>query len=381
MKKFFQFCIVFFVLSFSLLADRVIFNNREILECYIQSIERDTVTIKTKEGNVKVLSKRNIAGVFYNNEYYERDDLSKVIPAGRESSQVATPEETKESGTTIIREKIIEKGSSDPACCQKFIDKFGDIETTREENNKRSVDILKEEIEYLKEERNRKDREKSLDDEFKKNVDKRLTELEIRNRRLEKYLNMDEQMVDYYNRKRSPWDLVWRSTVFPGWGHRYAKEDYTGNAYSTAIMIAFGLGYFIQMQSDVLIDAATDKLITDYMVRSTLFPVPNSLSNTTILQTFGSYQSSVNAVNSQKKFGGLLVSAAVGLYVIQIVHSFFTGLEWSKSRPRDYSKEELIKPVSGFDIHVIPDNINSQITGRVNNQIGTRAFAEYRFVF
>jgi hypothetical protein len=62
---------------------------------------------------------------------------------------------------------------------------------------------------------------------LRKMMDKRLASTEIRIRRLEKYLGMDEAMIDYYQRKRSPWDLVWRSAVFPGWGHRYAREEYT----------------------------------------------------------------------------------------------------------------------------------------------------------
>jgi hypothetical protein len=63
----------------------------------------------------------------------------------------------------------------------------------------------------------------------------------------------------------------------------------------------------------------------------------------------------MNAVNSQKQLSSILINGAILLYGIQLVHAYFTGVEWAKSSPRDYSNESLLKAPVSWNFHTVPD--------------------------
>ena len=128
-------------------------------------------------------------------------------------------------------------------------------------------------------------------------------------------------MVGYFQRKRSPWDLVWRSALFPGWGHRYAREDYTGNSYSTTVPLLLGFGFVFDYVAKSGQTAANDALYNGVVIRSIQYSslgISSTYSNTFILSSFATHNTSMTAVNSQKELSQNLLNAAVGLYLIQL---------------------------------------------------------------
>ena len=250
----------------------------------------------------------------------------------------------------VVNEKT-EKVIVDKELTNSVMQKFEDADKRRQQATTEEIQIIREELEYLKKEKERLMKINQGDEEFRKTMDKRLASTEIRIRRLEKYLGMDEAMVDYYQRKRSPWDLVWRSAVFPGWGHRYAREDYTGNTYSTSIIVLAALGFIVDYEVKAATDAAQTALFNSVVVKNYQYSslgIPATFSNTFVLNSYATYNSAMSAIDSQRQLSQNFYTAAIGLYLIQIVHAYFTGLEWSKIQPRDYTNEGLLKP-TGFN--------------------------------
>ena len=83
-----------------------------------------------------------------------------------------------------------------------------------------------------------------------------------------------------------------------------------------------------------------------------------------VASSFSTYASTVSAIDTQKELAGNFLNAAIGLYLIQLVHSYFTGVEWAKVQPRDYSNEGLLKP-TGFNFKSKPDsNFQTRIPER-----------------
>ena len=85
--------------------------------------------------------------------------------------------------------------------------------------------------------------------------------------------------------------------------------------------------------------------------------IPATYSNTFVLNSFASYNSAMSAVDSQRQLSQNLYSAAIGLYLIQLVHAYFTGVEWSKVQSKDYTNEGLLKP-TGFNFKSKVDTNN-----------------------
>jgi hypothetical protein len=266
-------------------------------------------------------------------------------------------------------ERVIERSNVDKEWVESLIKRIEDIENKREENSKAQLDLTRTELEYLKKDREKLKDEIKRSEETRKELDKRYAETEIRNRRLEKYLAMDETMVDYYKRKRSPWDLVWRSSLFPGWGHRYAREDFVGNTYTTIFLLFIPVGYLIEYQTHAARQIVKDKLIDDVIIRPyslqslTGGTVPASFSPTGAftVKSYIDYNSTMNALDDQERLGQNFYNAAILIYLAQIVHSYFTGVEWAKKEPRDYSNESL--KTSRIDFKFKNDPWAGQFTG------------------
>ncbi len=259
----------------------------------------------------------------------------------------------------VVSEKS-EKIIVDKELTNSVMQKFEDADKRRQQATSEEIQVLKDELEYLKKEKEKLIKQNQGDEEFKKMMDKRLASTEIRIRRLEKYLGMDEGMIDYYQRKRSPWDLVWRSAIFPGWGHRYAREDYIGNTYSTSIIVLAALGFLVNYEANAASDTAKTALFNSVVVKNYQYSslgIPSNFSNTFVLNSFASYNTAMSAVDTQKHLSQNFYTAAIGLYLIQLIHAYMTGLEWSKIQPKDYTNEGLLKP-TGFNFKSKVDTNN-----------------------
>lgn len=344
-----------FIFLFPLIihADRVILKNGQTLDGIVESQSEGMVYFKTEKGEELKIKKESVVSLIY--------DESKVTVRPKVSSTDQSPKENsvpaRQGG--IDREKITERVSVDRDLTDSVMKKFEDADKRRDNQIQKELELLREELKYLKEERDRLAKNNQDTEEFKKTMDTRMAGLEIRIRRLERYLAMDETMVEYYQSPRSPWDIVKRSAIFPGWGHRYAKEEYTGNAYSTSFIVLLALGYLVKYQADAAEEAVKDKFNGDIMLKSfqnsSLGLSNSTIGTTTLLSTYNSYEKSMNAVDSQKKLGSLLINGAIVLYGIQLVHAYFTGVDWAKSSPRDYSNESLLKSPVSWNFSTIPD--------------------------
>ncbi len=219
--------------------------------------------------------------------------------------------------------------------------KFEDADKRRKNQVKGELELLREELRYLKEEKERLAKIDKDNEEFRKDMDKRMAGLEIRIRRLERYLAMDETMIEYYQTPRSPWEIVKRSAIFPGWGHRYAREEYTGNIYSTAFISLFVLGYLINFQAKL----SKSSVKNDFNNRLALSAFLGGSGGILLFNTYISYDKKINEINNRKQFENLFINGAILLYGIQLVHAF-TGVEWAKSSPRDHNESLLKSPVS-----------------------------------
>ncbi len=346
-----------FLFPFSLLhADKIILKTGEIFEGTVDYQTVDTIFFKRKDGEKVQIKKDSVRGITY-----DKPSKQKESPMEEDSNSIRTnPSNPKEDQKNFAfsREKITEKVTIDKELTNSIMKKFEDADKRRESQIQQELKFLEEELQFLKKERERLSKERQDMEEFKKTMDKRMAVLEIRIRRLERYLAMDETMVEYYQSPRSPWEIVKRSAIFPGWGHRYAREEYTGNAYSTSFLGLLAVGFFIKFQADSAEENVKDKFNSDITIRSLQFSSLGGggiLSTTSLLTTFSSYERSMNGINSQKQLSSILINGAILLYGIQLVHAYFTGVEWAKSSPRDYSNESLLKSPVSWNFHTVPD--------------------------
>jgi hypothetical protein len=379
--------ILFLFIGFHLFADKIILKNGKSVQGEVISQNSGVVIIQTAQGKKRISMKEVISVVYVETKAKPARVVQRKKEIPNEPEKSFTPKE--ESKPIIITEeaprnseRILEKTEKitvDKELTDKVMQKFEDADKRRAEQTKGEVEALKEEIDYLKKE---KDRTKTLNDEnekLKKEMDKRTAGLEIRTRRLEKYLGMDETMVDYYQKPRSPWDLVWRSALFPGWGHRYAREDYTGNTYTSTILILLPIAYFINYQANVAkqaLDSSLETKIVSTYLQYTSVGLPVLITNASLYRIYRNYETAIVAIDSQKEFSTILFNSAIFIYLFQIGHAYVTGVEWAKTKPRNYSNEELMKQ-TGFNFRTIPDN---QIQFG-SNQRGVEYRMEYSTIF
>lgn len=364
--------IVLFLFPLMLVADRIRLKNGRLIKGTVVKQKNGLVTIKLDKPshgkNTIRIWKKDIVSMLYvepKRSRRRRRKTKRRRPARKQTAKQVrqnnrTSQTTANSNNQAViqKEKVTEKITVDKELTDNVMQKFEDADKRREKSIQSEIDVLQDELEYLKAEKERLKKNNDDDEKFRKLMDKRMSGLEIRIRRLEKYLGMDESMVEYYQQKRSPWDLVKRSAIFPGWGHRYARQEYTGNTYSTLFITFLVLGYFIDYQAEFGKETVNNtfetKMITQSLQMQAFPGLSSGLSNSALYSVYGSYKDGMDAVNSQKKLAGNFYTAAFVLYGMQLVHAYFTGVEWAKSKPRDYSNEELMRPV-GWDLNIQPD--------------------------
>jgi prefoldin subunit 5 len=350
-------------------ADKAILKNGQTLNGNVESQSDGLVFFRVTNGELMTIKKDDIVTLIYaESRVTIRPKSSEQAP----SVQASEPTKTTSPVMVSDRERITERVSVDKDLTESVMKRFDDADKRRDNQIQSQMDLLREELKYLKEEKERLAKSNQDNEEFRKTLDKRMAGLEIRIRRLERYLGMDETMIEYYQKPRSPWDLVRRSALFPGWGHRYAREEYTGNVYSTTFIILLGLGYFVNYQAESAEKTVKDKFNGDIAVRalqSSSIGASDAIATTTLLSTYNGYQTSMNGVNSQKRLGSILFNGAIVLYGVQLVHAYFTGVDWAKSSPRDYSNESLLKSPVSWNFQMTPDL--PPVSFSTNANIGT----------
>ncbi|MCB1192381.1 MAG: hypothetical protein H7A23_21035 [Leptospiraceae bacterium] len=351
------FCFMSIVFPLVMQADTVYMKNGKRIDGLISSQSHEIIIIITNDGEVKKLNKSDTSKIFFTQGQGENKKPTPPKPYKKKAEKKNDKEDqgnrqSQGQGDLKNYNNIIVKSK----CCELY-------------------DALERRVGHLED-------AKREYDKWRKTVEKREAEHEIRLRRLEKYLGMDESMVDYYSRKRSPWDLVWRSTLFPGWGHRYAREEYIGNAYTTSIFLLAGLGWFITYEASALERVAKDKLITEAIVKPAAYSNILGASIGSINDLLGvsnaaDYYNATNAISSQKKLGIQMMNLAGYIYLFQIAHAYFTGLDWARTQPRDYSPSGL-QSMRGFNFSINRDRFTG-LNGIGNSS--TYSQLDYTFSF
>ncbi|MBP9887767.1 MAG: hypothetical protein KBF93_15815 [Leptospiraceae bacterium] len=224
--------------------------------------------------------------------------------------------------------------------------------------------------------------------------EKDLDELKKRTRRMERYLDIDPDIEDYYAKPRSMWSLVWRSALIPGWGLSYGRDEGFGTAYTTLFFIAGlgGLGYKSALND--LDNSLNEKFINDFIVKpyalsilrdgaisnsSSTTEIANITNNLTTYQTYEStikfvkYLQSRDTFNQQVENSEKLIAFAVGLYAVQLIHTAIYGYFWAKRIPRNFSEEKS----AGWKIQVSPLARRNPLTNTQDYQMELG----YRFEF
>lgn len=224
--------------------------------------------------------------------------------------------------------------------------------------------------------------------------EKDLDELKKRTRRMERYLEIDPDIEDYYAKPRSMWSLVWRSALIPGWGLSYGRDEGFSTFYTTAFFLAGfgGLGYRSALED--IDKSLNETFINDFIVKPYALSVlrSNIESNSTTtseittltnnLATYQNYESTIKIVkyiqdregyNKQVENSERLISFTLGIYAIQLIHSAVYGYFWAKRVPRNFSEEKS----AGWKLQVSPLARRNPLT---NTQDYQMEFG-YRFEF
>ena len=210
-----------FLFPIFMYSDSIVLKNGKRIQGVVKNQENNIVTIITSSGETKQIKKQDIVSMIYASSPAKNKPKENKKPAVANTTPNKPENKSKDEFNENLfssnekvqinnNEKLVEKTEKitvDKELTNSVMQKFEDADKRRLDATSSEIQVLKEELEYLKKEKERLQKLSNADDEFKKTLDKRMAGLEIRIRRLEKYLGMDESMVEYYQRKRSPWDL------------------------------------------------------------------------------------------------------------------------------------------------------------------------------
>lgn len=203
--------------------------------------------------------------------------------------------------------------------------------------------IIEAEKKKLNKEGKKSDKEEQVDTIYLEQMIKE-NSYKIVQRRLalmEKYLEeRDGDWERYISAKRNPWEPVWKSAILPGWGHSAMKQEGWSSTYSTL--------FFVSLISYVGLDAAEkdrasaynkkiEKIIENQFTTS-LIPTSSLptgfLDQYNQINTFKNFNS-LNSIRSDessyKNAKHAAAGIAIGIYLIQLTHSYFTGKTWAQN--------------------------------------------------
>ncbi|MCE9500307.1 MAG: hypothetical protein K8R21_07405, partial [Leptospira sp.] len=255
--------IIFTMLTFSfqLFAETIIFKTGKSIEGKIVKQSPDSIRVLTgnKETNIP---KKQIFKVLYNASAQQKKQLEAQALEASKKEKAVSPEELR----ALELERIV--------ALEKELEKLN-LEKTQ--TAPRTDEELREKISQL---------EKRIQD-------------------MEKFVEMKSDWKEYYTRKRSPLDLIWRSAIIPGWGQIYAKEGFPGGLYTTLFIMGIVAGEGLSVAHDNANQALQKKIfntfVTQPVVLNSILTGPAaSVSGTSSLifyQTYTNYNSVLHAMH------------------------------------------------------------------------------------
>ncbi|MBK8397714.1 MAG: hypothetical protein IPL26_21075 [Leptospiraceae bacterium] len=221
-------------------------------------------------------------------------------------------------------------------------------------------------------------------------IEKEIADLKTRTRRIERFLEIDEDIEDYYSKPRSMWSIVWRSALVPGWGLSYGREGVFSSIYSPLFFVSLLGGAGFKASTKSLDKALDDKFLNDFIIQpivtSTLASSPTYTSvNPTIVTDVNNIQNSSSSIKlfkylqsretyeSQVANSEKLFTFAIGVYAVQLIHSAIYGYFWAQRTPVKFWEEKN----SGWKFQISP-------LVRKNQVIDTQSYQMelgYRFQF
>ncbi|HMV44585.1 MAG TPA: hypothetical protein PKD50_18790 [Leptospiraceae bacterium] len=194
-------------------------------------------------------------------------------------------------------------------------------------------------------------------------IEQDISDLKKRTRRIERFLEIDPDIEEYYNKPRSMWSIVWRSALIPGWGLSYGRDSGFGSMYSTLFFITAlgGAGYKSALNS--MEKTLNNTFINDFIVQpyalNVLTSSNPSLSSSGTLSTYQTYNitnkfvkytQSRDSFHHQVENSEKVIQAAVGIYALQLIHSAIYGYFWAKKNPSKFNEEKS----SGWNLNIVP---------------------------
>ncbi|TGK37609.1 hypothetical protein EHQ12_06925 [Leptospira gomenensis] len=166
---------------------------------------------------------------------------------------------------------------------------------------------------------------------------------------------------------RSRWGLVWRSAVLPGWGHWKAERKKTSIVYGS---LFWGGVVFTAMSANQI-----QQKKSDYDQSTLLAQFGGNL-------VFGEWYVSEKRAAYKKAIQDYQTAATgtVLIYLIQLTHSYFTGVAWEQEETVLSPQGEILKRGLQLDSYREGTQTNSAASYS-SSPFGWRAEARYNWFF
>ncbi|MEM7183692.1 MAG: hypothetical protein AAF518_22480 [Spirochaetota bacterium] len=352
--------ILIFLLSIPTLiqAETIIFTSGKYIECEVLGQTLETVTYKYKGKETKIAKRKVHRIVFDSNPSSAKKTIRKEV-------------------ALLKRKRKRRRLESKIKDMQEIVDglekRVQFLEIQSEVHLKKLGEELQKELAQVKEQIAKLNK---VNTELKKDAkdvdDKKTTDptpsnatsladskrLKDRVGRLEEYLELEPEVSEYYSQKRKIWSPLWRSAAIPGWGHIYTNHTFLGSFYNV-MFVTLGLaGAGMQNNANDIKNsgnrkfqrAALQNLFFQSFLSSTIATATaegtsagitneqvSLYQNFTTFRDYSKYTDSLKDATVAKRRGNSMLNLAVGIYVIQLVHSYFITKEWVTRPPGKFS--------------------------------------------
>ncbi|AOP33653.1 hypothetical protein A0128_07230 [Leptospira tipperaryensis] len=297
--KNFLLCLLLFFLPQWILGETILFKSGERIYATVIDQDSDAVTI-IRDGKREKLGKSKILKIIFK-EIKDEQEIAKIIEAEKKKlNKEGKKSEKEEQLDTIYLEQMIKENSY-------------------------------------------------------KIVQKRLA-------LMEKYLEeRDGDWEGYISAKRNPWEPVWKSAILPGWGHSYMRQGSWSSTYSTLFFVSlvayFGLDAAEKDRAkayDKKIEKIFEQQFTSNLIPTSSLPAGvldqyNQLNTFKNLNSLSSIRSDESSYKHAKHSAAIV---AVGVYLIQLTHAYFSGKTWAQNNVIQTPTGETVS--EGFGIRGNP---------------------------